>query len=59
MKLELGCAELGLQRQVLLFISAGDKLRVCGAELTATHQCEALDSCKTSYLTLHGNGTHR
>ena len=40
-------------------VTAGDKLRVCGAELTANQQCEALESCKTSFLTLHGNGTHR
>ena len=45
--------------QTWLCTCAGDKLRVCGAELTATQQCEALESCKTSYLTLHGNGTHR
>ena len=53
------CGELVVWRQALLCTSAGDKLHVCGAELTAAHQSEALESCKTSYLTLHGNGTHR
>lgn len=32
---------------------------MCGAQLTAAQQSEALDSCKTSYLTVHANGTHR
>jgi hypothetical protein len=37
----------------------GDKLRVCGAELVANQQAEALESAKTSYLNLHSNGVHR
>jgi hypothetical protein len=34
-------------------------LRVCGAELVANQQAEALESAKTSYLNLHSNGVHR
>lgn len=38
---------------------AGDKVRLCGAELVANQQSEALESSKTSYLNLHANGSHR
>ncbi|KAL0024592.1 hypothetical protein WJX77_001215 [Trebouxia sp. C0004] len=40
-------------------LKLGDKLRVCGAELVANQQAEALESAKTSYLNLHSNGVHR
>ena len=42
-----------------LLYDAGDKVRVCGAELVANQQSEALEAAKTCYLNLHGNGVHR
>ena len=38
---------------------AGDKLRVCGAELVANGQSEVLESAMTSHIRVSFNGTHR
>lgn len=38
---------------------AGDKLRVCGAELVAGAPAEALAASRTALMRLHLNGTHR
>ncbi|KAK9829033.1 hypothetical protein WJX72_003535 [[Myrmecia] bisecta] len=37
----------------------GDKVRICGAELVAQGQADALEACRTARLKIHFNGTHR
>lgn len=40
--------------------SAGDKLRIAGAEISAGGaQMEALEAAKSTFLRIHFNGTHR
>ena len=46
-------------RPELLCFVAGDKLRVCGAELAAGAPAEALVAAHTALLQLRFNGTHR
>lgn len=43
----------------ILFMEAGVRLRISGAELSAGSPSEALEACKRAVLKVHFNGTHR